>query len=146
MQPIEDRLAIEDLFLEYARAMDFGEIDAVAALFTPDGRVRDIAGKLWDAAAGGPRGFAAHWLVPPGARRGQHWIQRVRTERISDDAYRILSYWSSTRWEVGSPAPVLGALGLYTDTVVRRDGRWMIQEKVIDRWETTGIDARRRKE
>ena len=40
MQPIEDRLAIEDLFLEYARAMDFGEIDAVAALFTPDGRVR----------------------------------------------------------------------------------------------------------
>ena len=40
----------------------------------------------------------------------------------------------------------MGALGLYTDTVLRRDGRWMIQEKVIDRWETTGIDARRRKE
>ena len=81
-------------------------------------------------------------LVLPGVRRGQHWIQRVRTERISDDAYRILSYWSSTRWEAGSPAPVMGALGLYTDTVVRRDGRWMIQEKVIDRWETTGIDVR----
>jgi SnoaL-like domain len=141
MQPIEDRLAIEDLLLEYARAMDFGEIDAVAALFTPDGRVRDISGKLWDAAAGGPRGFAARWLTPPDARRGQHWIQRVRTERISDDAYRLLSYWSSTRWGAASPAPVMGALGLYTDTVVRRDGRWMFQEKIIDRWETTGIDA-----
>jgi hypothetical protein len=141
MQPIEDRLAIEDLLLEYARAMDFGEIDAVVALFTPDGRVRDISGKLWDAAAGGPRGFATRWLTPPNAKRGQHWIQRVKTERLSVDSYRILSYWSSTRWTADSPAPVMGALGLYTDTVVRRDGRWLFQEKVIDRWVTEGIDT-----
>lgn len=141
MQPIEDRLAIEDLTLEYARAMDFGEIDTVAALFAPDGSVRDISGKLWDSAAGGPRGFATRWLTPPGARRGQHWIQRVKTERLSDESYRLLSYWSSTRWRADSPAPVVGALGLYTDTVVRRDGRWMFQEKVIDRWETTGTET-----
>ncbi len=141
MQPIEDRLAIEDLLLEYARAMDFGDIDAIPAVFTSDGRVRDIEGRLWDSAAGGPRGFAARWLTPPGKRRGQHWIQRMRTERLSDNAYRVLSYWSSTRWTAASPAPEMGALGLYTDTVVRHDGRWLIQEKVIDRWETAGQDA-----
>lgn len=138
MQPIEDRLAIEDLLSAYARGMDFGEIDTVAALFTADGRVRDIEGRLWDSAAGGPRAFAARWLTPPGARRGQHWIQRMGTERLSDDCYRLLSYWSSTRWMPDAPAPVMGALGLYTDTVVRQDGRWLIQEKVIDRWVTAG--------
>lgn len=137
MQTIEDRLAIEDLLLEYARAMDFGEIETVAALFTENGSVRDIQGVLWDGAAGGPRAFAARWLVPPGERQGQHWIQRMKTERLSDNAYRLTSYWSSTRWFADAPAPTLGALGLYTDTVVRVGGRWMIQEKVIDRWVST---------
>lgn len=138
MQPIEDRLAIKDLLHAYARAMDFGEIDAVAALFASDGRVRDIQGRLWDSAAGGPRAFAARWLDPPGAKRGQHWIQRMRTDVISADCCRLLSYWSSTRWTAASPAPQMTALGLYTDTVVRQDGRWLIQEKIIDRWETAG--------
>lgn len=122
--------------------MDAGEIDTVASLFTPDGSVRDISGKLWDASAGGPRGFATQWLVPPGARRGQHWIQRMRTERVSDDCYRLFSYWSSTLWEAASPAPVPSKLGTYTDTVVRRDGRWMIREKIIDRWETASTKTR----
>ena len=136
MQSIEDRFAIEDLLRAYALAMDFGDIEAVPALFTTDGSVRDVQGRLWDAAAGGPRAFAARWIVPPGAKRGQHWIQHMRTERLADNAYRLLSYWSATQWLPNSPAPVTGALGLYTDTVVRGDGRWLIQEKIIDRWET----------
>jgi hypothetical protein len=136
MQSIEDRFAIEDLLRAYALAMDFGDIEAVPALFTADGSVRDVQGRLWDAAAGGPRAFAARWIVPPGAKRGQHWIQHMRAERLADNAYRLLSYWSATQWLPNSPAPVTGALGLYTDTVVREDGRWLIQEKVIDRWET----------
>jgi len=136
MQSIEDRFAIEDLLRAYALAMDFGDIEAVPALFTADGSVRDVQGRLWDAAAGGPRAFAARWIVLPGAKRGQHWIQHMRAERLADNAYRLLSYWSATQWLPNSPAPVTGALGLYTDTVVREDGRWLIQEKVIDRWET----------
>jgi hypothetical protein len=135
-QSFQDRMAIEDLLRAYARAMDFGDIDAVPALFTTDGSVRDVQGRLWDSAAGGPRAFAARWIVPPGARRGQHWIQRMETERLSDDAYRLMSYWSSTQWLPDNPAPVMSALGLYTDTVVRQDGRWLIREKIIDRWET----------
>ena len=111
MQSIEDRFAIEDLLRAYALAMDFGDIEAVPALFTADGSVRDVQGRLWDAAAGGPRAFAARWIVPPGAKRGQHWIQHMRAERLADNAYRLLSYWSATQWLPNSPAPVTGALG-----------------------------------
>jgi hypothetical protein len=133
---LEDRIAIEDLARAYARAMDFGDIEAVPALFTADGSVRDVQGRLWDQAAGGPRAFAARWIVPPGAKRGQHWIQQMQAEPLSDDSYRLLSYWSSTQWLPDSPAPILTALGLYTDTVVRQGERWLIREKIIDRWET----------
>lgn len=141
MLTIEDRLAIEDLLRAYARAMDFGDIDAVPQLFTDDGQVRDISGATWDAATGGPRGFATRWLTPPGARRGQHWMQHMRFEPLSEDACRVLSYWFSARWTAESPAPAMNALGLYTDTVVRQNGRWRIQEKVIERWVTAGADT-----
>jgi hypothetical protein len=116
--------------------MDFGNIDSVHKHFTADGTIRDVQGRLWDAASGGPRGFAEHWIVPPGARRSQHWVQCMQWQQLSNAEVRVVSYWSSTQWLPTSPAPVLGALGLYTDTVVRENSRWLIREKIIDRWET----------
>jgi hypothetical protein len=54
--------------------MDTGDIEGVVATFTPDGVVQDVTGKRWDAAAGGVRGFATHFLTRPNRRGGQHHV------------------------------------------------------------------------
>jgi SnoaL-like domain len=35
--PIEDRLAINDLFVRYTRALDRGDVETIVDCFTPDG-------------------------------------------------------------------------------------------------------------
>ena len=40
MLPIEDRLAINDLFVRYTTALDAGEVDTIVGCFTEDGSLR----------------------------------------------------------------------------------------------------------
>ena len=68
---LEDRQAIYDTLARYVWSMDTGDIEGVVAMFTSDGVVKDITGKHWDAAAGGVRGFATHFLTRPNRRGGQ---------------------------------------------------------------------------
>lgn len=135
MLTLEDRFAVQDLLAEYVRAMDHAEVEAVVRLFTADGWVRDIQNRMWDADAGGPRGFAERWLQPPLKKRGQHWIQHVRFETPSTDEVQVYSYWQGLRWNPAeTEAPVLGVIGTYRDVCVRQGGRWLIRSKTIDRW------------
>jgi len=68
----EDRQEIYDTLARYVWGMDTGDIAGVVATFTPDGVVKDVTGKRWDAAQGGARGFATHFLTRPNRRGGQH--------------------------------------------------------------------------
>ena len=47
---LEDRQAIYDTLARYVWGMDTGDIAGVVATFTPDGVVKDVTGKRWDAA------------------------------------------------------------------------------------------------
>jgi hypothetical protein len=62
---LEDRQAIYDTLAPYVWSMDTRDIEGVVTTFTPDGVVKDVTGKRWDAAAGGVRGFASHFLTRP---------------------------------------------------------------------------------
>jgi SnoaL-like domain len=75
----EDRQAIYDTLAQYVWSMDTGDIEAIVTRFTPDGVVKDVTGKRWDAAAGGVRGFAGHFLTrhPPRHEGCQAVIGRV---------------------------------------------------------------------
>src|SRR5262249_60694658 len=62
---LEDRQEIYDTLARYVWGMDTGDIEGVVATCTPDGVVKDVTGKRWEAAQGGARGFATHFLTRP---------------------------------------------------------------------------------
>ncbi len=139
---LEERQAIYDTLARYVWGMDTGDIEGVVATFTPDGVVKDVMGKRWDAAAGGARGFATFFLTRPNRRGGQHHVQHLFVDATEGGAYRVTSYWFSLRWDAESDQKAVRAMGSYVDTCVKVDGRWLIKEKIIDpsttpanRWE-----------
>src|SRR6266478_4058667 len=78
---LEDRQEIYDTLARYVWGMDTGDIEGVVATFTPDSVVKDVTGKRWDAAAGGARGFATHFLTRPNRRGGQHHVQHLFVDK-----------------------------------------------------------------
>ena len=131
---LEDRQEIYDTLARYVWSMDTGDIEGVVATFTSDGVVKDVTGKRWDAAAGGARGFAAHFLTSPNRRGGQHHVQHLFVDQAAGGGYRVTSYWVSMRWDTEADKKSIRAMGSYVDTCVKVDGTWLIKEKIIDPW------------
>jgi hypothetical protein len=131
---LEDRQAIYDTLARYVWGMDTGDIEGVVSMFTPDGVVKDVTGKRWDAAAGGVRGFATHFLTRPNRRGGQHHVQHLFVEQAEGGGCRVTSYWVSIQWDAEGDRKFIRAIGSYVDTCVNMDGRWRIKEKIIDPW------------
>ncbi|MGY8936188.1 MAG: nuclear transport factor 2 family protein [Alphaproteobacteria bacterium] len=142
---LEDREAIYTILKRYLWCMDTTHIDGVVETFTPDGEVKDVTGKRWDAAAGGVRGFATHFLTLPDRPDAQHWVQHMFVENAGDggagDAWRVVSYWASLAWTPGSDEKFVRLLGSYRDTCVKVDSAWLIREKIIDPWSGTSVPA-----
>jgi len=101
--------------------MDTGDIEGVVATFTPDGVVKDVTGKRWDAAAGGLRGFASHFLTRPNRRGGQHHVQHLFVEPADGGGYRVISYWVSIQWDAEGDRKFIRAMGSYETPA----SRWM---------------------
>ncbi len=134
---LEDRQEIYDTLARYVWSMDTGDIEGVVATFTLDGVVKDVTGKRWDAAAGGVRGFASHFLTRPNRRGGQHHMQHLFVEHADGGGYRVISYWVSIQWDAEGDTRSIRAMGSYVDTCVKVDGQWLIKEKLIDPWNST---------
>jgi hypothetical protein len=134
---LEERQAIYDTLARYVWGMDTGDIEGVVATFTPDGVVKDVTGKHWDAASGGVRGFATHFLTRPQRRGGQHHVQHLFVDAAAGGGYRITSYWVSIRWDTEADQKAIRAMGSYMDTCVQVNGQWLIKEKIIDPWNST---------
>jgi hypothetical protein len=131
---LEDRQALYDTLARYVWGMDTGDIEGVVAVFTPDGVVKDVTGKRWDAASGGVRGFATYFLTRPNRRGGQHHVQHLFVEPAEGGGYCVISYWVSMQWDAEGDRKFLRAMGSYRDTCVKVDGQWRIKEKIIDPW------------
>ena len=131
---LEDRQEIYDILARYVWGMDTGDIEAVVAQFTPDGVIKDVTGKCWDAAAGGVRGFATHFLTRPNRRGGQHHVQHLFVEPAAGGGYRVSSYWVSIQWDAEDDRKFLRAMGSYVDTCIKVQDQWLIKEKIIDPW------------
>jgi uncharacterized protein (TIGR02246 family) len=121
---------IENLFFRYARGFDEDDLDSLAECFTEDAKF-----------------FSGEWIHGRVAIRrrlqerrrlradqGQlprHVNTNIAIEPHGEDELRVHSYWSlvvSTR-----QGATIDIAGTYEDTIVRRDGRWLIASRLIAR-------------
>jgi ketosteroid isomerase-like protein len=89
---IEDRIAINDLFVTYACSLDHGDVEAVVSCFTRDGVIESPAmGKFTGEA--GIREFAARnarYQKKPGVQL-RHVVSNVRID-VEPDATRARAH------------------------------------------------------
>ena len=92
---LEDRQEIYDTLARYVWGMDTGDIEGVVATFTPDGVVKDVTGKRWDAAA----------AAPGDSRR---IFSRVPTGAV--DSITCSTFWSRKPLREAIALPRIGSL------------------------------------
>jgi uncharacterized protein (TIGR02246 family) len=125
LQRLEDRDAIHQLFVDYGRHLDAGNVDAYAQLFTEDGEVM---------------------LGPMGRTKGRDNIRalmaKVLDGRVGANLHIISSpsvelhgdeATSEVMWTViqrdGEGKPKLTSVGRHLDKLRKKDGVWRIAER-----------------
>ena len=136
----EDRFAIQDLLARYAWALDTGDHETYASLFTPDG-VFVERGVPWR----GRAVLAEHIrdLSTRMARGNRHHNTQVLFEEGDDTRARLRSYSTHIyQPEPGAPG-VVRLQGWYRDVVVNVEGVWYFAERIWDEWDADALEAHR---
>ena len=128
-----DRAAIQNLVVKYAIALDTLDADMYASVFAEDaeftfggntykGRaeIRKIVTGLQERNA----------KQPADAPKMYHALSNTYIEFVNDHEARHRSYWQTIRGPSSGPFTV-GAMGRYEDTLVKRNGEWLIQKRQI---------------
>lgn len=128
---VEDRLDVADLVARYAECVDTADIEGYVNLFLPDGVVEHSAGtvtgrdeiRAWVAGlaqAGriGPESRLKHVLGLP--------VIRGDGQRCTARTYVVIP----RHMEAGDISTRL--VGAYKDDIVKHDGRWLIEKRIID--------------
>jgi hypothetical protein len=117
---LEDRLAIQQLFIDYGRYLDAGDFDAYAALFADEGEV--LLGPI--GRAKGPADIKALLTKALGNRIGQSY-HIIGSPMIKLDGDRATS---NVMWTVvvagEGDRPAVSAVGHHLDDLVRERGAW----------------------
>jgi uncharacterized protein (TIGR02246 family) len=129
IQRIEDRVAIEQLLMEYGRAVDNRDFAAFGALFTDDGE--------WKGAQGSYRGpqriqesmerifTAAAADIPKGSNF--HLLTNVIVNLQGDHATASSKF---IFYKVNGAKPRAEVAGRYEDKLVRVGGGWKFQQRL----------------
>lgn len=130
-----DRAAIENLIVTYAHVYDALDADGYASVFAEDADFTFGGNTLHGRAA--IRGVITSALerrakAPANEPAAQtyHIISNTRIEFVSDTEARHRSYWQVVSRTGGAPPAVVN-VGVYEDVVVKRNGEWLIQSRVI---------------
>lgn len=123
---IEDRVAIEELVIEYAWLLDHQRWDDVAGLCTDDVvlfiRGREIAGQQ------GLAEWAARRAERPN-RRTQHQMTLLRIEAVSGDEIHGTAALVLHVAKTGGGGTYVDLIGEYRDEYVRVDGGWKFRRR-----------------
>ena len=125
---VEDRLAINDLFVRYTRALDRGDVETLVDCFTPDASLDSPAiGQHSGHAA--IRAFAERFarFHERGAQL-RHVISNLAVE-IDGDRARATCYLLNVLTRNGKSE--LLAPGRYECDLVKSDGTWRFQKRVV---------------
>jgi uncharacterized protein (TIGR02246 family) len=128
---IEDKDAIRELLAEYCFRLDDGRYQEMAALFTEDG--------TWETAFGAATGRAAiaelarEIRARAGADRPRA-VHLVTNIVVALDGKRAQVHSNWMVMQNSADGPKIGSGGAYRDEIERRDGRWLIHHRKIDRF------------
>ena len=126
---LEERLAIEDLFVRYTTALDRGDVETLVDCFTPDGAL-DSPAVGSHAGHAAIRAFAERFAEFN--RRGsqlRHVISNLAVD-LDGDRARATCYLLNILTRDGESR--LLAPGRYEcDLVKSADGRWRFQRRVV---------------
>ncbi len=129
IQRIDDRMAIEQLLMEYGRAVDNRDFAAFAALFTEDGE--------WKGAQGSYRGrqeiqksmekmfTAAAADIPQG--KNFHLLTNVIIDLQGDHATASSKF---IFYKMNGAKPEAEVAGRYEDRLVRVGGLWKFEQRL----------------
>ena len=138
LREARDRAEIEDLMWRYARALDTGNGDAYAAVYTPDGQFGTGANAtkgteaLKRLAGGQPRTPAPGAATAPARPPMYHMHANHMITFTDKDHARFDAYYLTARAGGGQDQPLqVLAVGRSVDDLVRLNGRWLIQTRNV---------------
>jgi uncharacterized protein (TIGR02246 family) len=131
---LEDRAAIQNLVVKYTIALDTLDADMYASVFAEDAeftfggntykgrdQIRKIVTDLKT------RRAAAQTTDAP---KSYHALSNTYIELVNDHEAHHRSYWQTITGPSSGPFTV-GGMGRYEDTLVKRNGTWLILKRQI---------------
>ncbi|GAA4431073.1 hypothetical protein GCM10023169_35240 [Georgenia halophila] len=134
---VEDRAAIDDLFAHYAWALDCGDDDAFAEIFTDDATIEDPSGRY--TAPDAPRKIMAAMRANTTFPGRQHWIAQTVLEGTGRECSARSFAMVTARHDSGATA--LHLLAAYFDRLVKIDQRWYVADRLIKPWRGELVEA-----
>lgn len=138
---IEDRVEISELCARYAWTLDTGDVDGFADCFTADAVMMEQVFDDPDEWIGRDaiRRCAEHYKNVPNFPGRQHHIGQLildgNTESCSARSYAFVTECQ------GNPPYLLRFAGYYEDKLVKQNGRWYFQERLVRLWEGPALKS-----
>jgi uncharacterized protein (TIGR02246 family) len=127
-----DRAAIQNLVVKYTIALDTLDADMYASVFAEDAEFT-FGGNTYkgrDAIRKIVTGLQERRASQADAPKSYHALTNTYVELVNDHEARHRSYWQTITGPSSGPFNV-GGMGRYEDTLVKRNGEWLIQKRQI---------------
>jgi ketosteroid isomerase-like protein len=128
LQALEDRLAINDLFVRYATALDAGDVDTIVSCFAEDGALESpLVGvyKRHD----GIREFATRFAkLRAGGTQLRHTLSNLAVRLDGDEAHATC-YLLTIQTRNGKS--VMRPPGRYDCELVKLQGKWVFKYRLV---------------
>ncbi len=127
-----DRAAIQNLVVKYTIALDTLDADLYASVFTEDAEFT-FGGNTYkgrDAIRKIVTGLQERRKAQTDAPKSYHVLSNTYVEFVNGREAHHRSYWQTITGPSSGPFNV-GGMGRYEDTLVKRDGQWLIQKRQI---------------
>jgi uncharacterized protein (TIGR02246 family) len=128
LQALEDRLAINDLFVRYATALDAGDVDTIVGCFAEDGALESPVVGVYRG-HDGIREFARRFAkLREGGTQLRHVLSNL-TVKLDGDQAHATCYLVTIQTRNGKS--VLRPPGRYECELVRVQGKWVFKYRLV---------------
>lgn len=118
----QDYIDIEQLYAAYNDAIDAGDAEGWAGMFTPEGSFNRFTGKE------ALMGFIKTWREKMNGANRRHWNSNLRIRPSVDGANGTVLLMIV---DVGTQPPSIAMTGQYTDTLVKTPNGWRFKSRQV---------------